>query len=96
MTISAEKNIEDCTFTSQKYFKRGNLKERSYELIKDDATFEDKDNKYIFKYSNLNRNVINIIWKVKVENSTSEYKNDRVINEYLTKIPEEDKKFLRI
>ena len=95
VTISAEKNIEDCTFISQKYFKGGNLKERSYEIIKDDATFEDKENKYIFKYSNLNRNVINIIWKVKVENSTSEYKNDRVINEYLTKIPEEDKQFFK-
>ena len=47
ITLSAEKNIENCIFTTNKVFKGGNLKEKSYELIKDNAEFEDKYNKYI-------------------------------------------------
>jgi hypothetical protein len=94
ITLSAEKNIENCVFTTNKVFKGGNLKEKSYELIKDNAEFEDKDNKYIYTFKNLTTNKVKIGWKVKVENSTSDYKYDRG-NELITKIPEEDKQFFK-
>ena len=94
ITLSAEKNIENCVFTTNKVFKGGNLKEKSYELIKDNAEFEDKDNKYIYTFKNLTTNKVKIGWKVRVENSTSDYKYDRG-NELITKIPEEDKQFFK-
>ena len=94
ITLSAEKNIENCVFTTNKVFKGGNLKEKSYELIKDNAEFEDKDNKYIYTFKNLTTNKVKIGWKVKAENSTSDYKYDRG-NELITKIPEEDKQFFK-
>ena len=94
ITLSAEKNIENCVFTTNKVFKGGNLKEKSYELIKDNAEFEDKDNKYIYTFTNLTTNKVKIGWKLRAENSTSDYKYDRG-NELITKIPEEDKQFFK-
>ena len=94
ITLSAEKNIENCVFTTNKVFKGGNLKEKSYELIKDNAEFEDKDNKYIYTFKNLTTNKVKIGWKLRAENSTSDYKYDRG-NELITKIPEEDKQFFK-
>ncbi len=73
ITLSAENNIEYCIFTTSRLFKGGNLKEKSYQLIKDNAEFEDKDNKFIYTYKNLTTNKVKVGWKVKAENSTSGY-----------------------
>ena len=68
MIFSEKPCVTAGTFTTNKVFKGGNLKEKSYELIKDNAEFEDKDNKYIYTFKNLTTNKVKIGWKVRVEN----------------------------
>ena len=77
-------------------FKGGNLIEKSYEIIKDNAEFIDdiKQNKYIFNYNNLNINKVKIECKLKVENSTTNYIFDGN-NELIVQIPKEDEEFFK-
>ena len=96
MTLTANSNITSCTFKINRLFKGGNLKEKSYEFIKDNAEFEDNkiEDRFIYNYKDLNTNKIKIGWKLKAENSTSDYKYDRG-NELIIKVPDEDKQFFK-
>ena len=79
IVLTGNANITSCTFKINRLFKGGNLKEKSYELIKDNAEFEDNktEDRYIYKYKDLNTNKIKIGWKLQAENSTSDYKYNR-------------------
>ena len=96
ITLTAKANITSCTFKINRLFKGGNLKEKSYEFIKDNAQFEDniKEDRFIYTYKDLNTNKIKIGWKLQAENSTSNYKYDRGV-ELITKVPDEDKQFFK-
>ena len=96
--LEAENNIKHCKFSTARLFKGGNLKEIKYDIIKENANFidsKDKDN-FIFEYKNLDTNIINIKFKIIVENSTSNYFfNENENKELLTKIPSEDIQFFK-
>ena len=96
IVLTGNANITSCTFKINRLFKGGNLKEKSYELIKDNAEFEDNktEDRYIYKYKDLNTNKIKIGWKLQAENSTSDYKYDRG-DELIVKVPDEDKQFFK-
>ena len=96
ITLTAKANITSCTFKINRLFKGGNLKEKSYEFIKDDAQFEDniKEDRFIYTYKFLNTNKIKIGWKLQIENSTSNYKYDKG-DELIEKVPDEDKQFFK-
>ena len=94
--LEAENNIQKCEFTFNRIFKGGNLKEIKYDIIKPNANLTDStnDDKYIFNYNNLNTNRAYINFKIKVENSTSNYSfNGR--KELLTQIPNEEMQFFK-
>ena len=94
--LEAANNIQKCEFSLNRIFKGGNLKEIKYEIIKPNANLTDStnDDKYIFNYNNLNTNRANINFKIKVENSTSNYIFDGR-KELLTQIPNEEIQFFR-
>ena len=96
ITLTANANITSCVFKINRLFKGGNLKEKSYEFIKDDAQFEDniKEDQFIYTYKFLNTNKIKIGWKLQIENSTSNYKYDKG-DELIEKVPDEDKQFFK-
>jgi len=96
ITLTANANITSCVFKINRLFKGGNLKEKSYEFIKDDAQFEDniKEDRFIYTYKFLNTNKIKIGWKLQIENSTSNYKYDKG-DELIEKVPDEDKQFFK-
>ena len=92
-----EKNFSFLNFKTRRIFKGGNLKEKSYEIIKNnvDKFKEDEENDtFIFNYKNLDSNKVNIILKLYVENSTSDYIY-KFGDKFITKIPEEDKDFFK-
>ena len=86
--LEANNNIAHCEFTINKIYKGGNLKEIQYD-INHEANLVDSGDKFIFKYDNLNKNKTKINFKIKVENSTSNYYFNEN-NEYYTQIPPED------
>ena len=90
--LEAQNNIKKCEFSMNKIFKGGNLKEIEYNINKDGANLIDSGDQYIFKYENLNTNQAKLNFKIKVENSTSNYYFDGN-NEYLTEIPQEQTQF---
>ena len=90
--LEAQNNIKKCEFSMNKIFKGGNLKEIEYNINKDGANLIDSGDQYIFKYENLNTNQAKLNFKIKVENSTSNYYFDGN-NEYLTEIPPEQTQF---
>ena len=90
--LEAQNNIKKCEFSMNKIFKGGNLKEIEYNINKDGANLIDSGEQYIFKYENLNTNQAKLNFKIKVENSTSNYYFDGN-NEYLTEIPPEQTQF---
>ena len=96
ITLKADKNFEKCEFKINKIFKGGNLKEESYEIIKDKAELIDdnNNNNFIFKYNNENINKVIIGFKIRVKNSTTDYIFDKD-NILITKIPENDKQFFK-
>ena len=94
--LEAENNIKQCDFSLNRLFKGGNLKEIKYDIIMPNANLTDStnDDRYIFNYNNVNTNRANINFKVKVENSTSNYIfNGR--KELLTQIPNEEVQFFK-
>jgi len=96
ITLNNKENIEQCTVKVNKMFKGGNLIEESYELCKENAEFidDEKENRYIFNYNNLNTNQAKIEWKIKAKNSTTDYIFDGN-EELIIKVPEEDKQFFK-
>jgi len=96
ITLKSKENIEQCTVKLNKMFKGGNLIEESYELCKENAEFidDEKENRYIFNYNNLNTNQARIEWKIKAKNSTTDYIFDGN-EELVIKVPEEDKQFFK-
>ena len=96
VTLNSKDNIEKCCYQVSRIFKGGNLKEEFYEIIKENAEFEEdkKNNTFIFKYNNINNNKIMINWKIKVKNSTSNYIANKN-NDFLVIIPESDEKFFK-
>jgi len=96
ITLNSKENIEQCTVELNKMFKGGNLIEESYELCKENAEFidDEKENKFIFNYNNLNTNQAKIEWKIKAKNSTTDYNFDGN-EELIIKVPEEDKQFFK-
>ena len=95
-TLEAKNNIDQCTFLMNRIYKGGNLKEDEFKVIKETGEFIDDEieDKYIFKFKDLQTNKTTIKFKIKVENSTSDYKFIEK-KELITKIPEEDKKFFK-
>ena len=86
--LEANDNIKRCEFTLNKIFKGGNLKEIQYD-INHEGNFIDSGDKFIFKYENLNTTKTRINFKIKIENSTSNYLFNEN-KEYYTQIPPED------
>ena len=95
-SLEAKNNIEQCTFLMNRIYKGGNLKENEFEVIKETGEFidDEKEDKYIFNYKDLQTNKTTIKFKLKVENSTSGYKFIEK-KELITKVPEEDKQFFK-
>ena len=91
--LEAPNNINYCEFTLNKIYKGGNLKEIQYD-IQNEANLTEAEDKYIFKYNNLNKNNTKINFNIKVENSTSNYYFNEN-NEYYTQIPQEDLPFFQ-
>ena len=94
IVFEAAKNIERCEFEIEKVFKGGNLKELRYDIINEGAFLIDSGEKYVFKYENLNTNKAQINWKIRVENSTSNYFFNEN-KEYFTHIPPDDIEFFK-
>ena len=96
ITLKSKENIEQCTVKLNKMFKGGNLIEESYELCKENAEFidDEKEDRYIFNYNNLNTNQAIIGCKIKAKNSTTDYIFDGN-EELIIKVPEEDKQFFK-
>ena len=96
ITLEGKKNIEKCSFKTDRIFKGGNLEIESYEIVKENAEFvEDlEENKFIFNYNDLNTNKVQIQWNIKAKNSTSNYIFDEK-NDLLIKIPKEDEAFFK-
>ena len=91
--LQAPNNINYCEFTLNKIYKGGNLKEIQYDIKKEGNLTESED-KFIFKYDNLNKNNTKINFNIKVENSTSNYYFNEN-KEYYTQIPPEDLPFFQ-
>lgn len=96
IVLEANKNIDQCAFIMNRLFKGGNLKEKEFEIIQDHGGFVDdeKEDKFIFNYKDLNTNTTTIKIRVRAENSTSDY-NLIDKKDLVTKIPDEDKKFFK-
>jgi hypothetical protein len=94
IVLEAKNNIAQCTFLTNRLFKGGNLKEKEFEIIQENGEFVDdeKENKYIFNYKDLRTNTTTIKFRLKAENSTSDY-NFIDKKDLITKIPDEDKQF---
>ena len=95
-TLEAKENIEKCKFSMNRIYKGGNLKENEFEVILDNGEYidDEKEDKFIFNFKDLNTNKTTIKLKVKVDNSISDYKYIEK-KELITKIPEEDKQFFK-
>ena len=95
ITLEGQENIKKCQFEVNRLFKGGNLEVESYEIVKQNAEFieDKKENKFIFKYEDLNTNKIKIEWNIKAKNSTCNYIFDENDDKLLIKIPDEDKIF---
>ena len=95
-TLSSAGNIGECTFTTNRLFKDGNLKLNNYQIINNNGEFIDDKvkNQYIFNFKDLKTNKTSIGIKLNAENTTSNYafiENPELI----TKIPDEDKQFFK-
>ena len=95
-TLSSSGAIEQCTLTLDRLYKGGNYKMNNYEIINKNGEFidDEKNNEYIFNFKNLNTNRTSIGFKLRAENSTSNYQY-KERPELITKIPEEDKQFFK-
>jgi hypothetical protein len=95
-TLEANENIEQCKFVMDRIYKGGNLKEKEFEIIQENGEFidDEKEDKFIFNFKDLNTNKTTIKFKLKVDNSISDYKFMEK-KELITKIPEEDKAFFK-
>ena len=96
IVLEAKNNIDQCTFLMNRIFKGGNLKEKEFEIIQEHGEFVDdeKENKYIFNFKDLRTNTTTIKFRLKAENSTSDY-NFIDKKDLITKIPDEDKQFFK-
>ena len=95
-TLSSLSNIEQCKFIMNRLHKGGNLKEYQYDIHKGNGEFIDDqiNDKFIFSFNNPMTNKINIGFRIKVENSTSDYKFIEK-SDLITQIPEADKPFFK-
>ena len=95
-TLSSLSYIGQCQFIMNRLHKGGNLKEKQYDIINGNGEFIDDtmQDKFIFNFNNLMTNRITIGFRIKVENSTSDYKLIEKAD-LITKIPEEDKPFFK-
>ena len=92
-TLEGNNNIKDCEFIIGKIFKGGNLKELKYDINKNGASLIDSGNNFTFKYDSINTNKTNLNFKIKVENSTSNYIFNGNIADYIEEIPPQEVQF---
>ena len=92
ITLKSDYIIEQAILEMNRIFKGGNLKENIFEVINENGEFNDdeKQNKFIFIFTDLKTNKKTIRLFLIVENTTSDYQFIEK-KELLTIIPEEDK-----
>ena len=93
--LEAQNNISNCEFTLNKIFKGGNLKDIQYDINNKGANLIDSGDKYTFKYTNLNSNKAKLNFKIKVQNSTSNYFYNENTQDYIEQIPQNEIQFFQ-